>query len=83
MCTLSFSRVRLSGTAWTAACQAPQSIGFFREEYWSGLPFTPPGDLPHPGIEPMSPVSPALQEDSLPAEPLGMLQIENTRCLNL
>ena len=46
-------------------------MGFFRQEYWSGLPFLPPGDLPHPGIKPDSPVSPALQADSLPAEPSG------------
>ena len=43
----------------------------FRQEYWSGLPFPPPGDLPKPVIKPMSPVSPALQADSLPAELLG------------
>ena len=49
--------------------QAPLSMGFFRPEYWTGLPFSPPGDLPEPGIEPESPVSPALQADSLPAEP--------------
>ena len=45
---------------WTVACQAPQSLEFSRLEYWSGLPFPPPGDLPDPGIEPESPVSPAL-----------------------
>ena len=45
--------------------QAPLSMGFFRQEYWSGLPFLPPGDLPNPGIENVIPVSPALQEDSL------------------
>ena len=44
----------------TVACQAPLSLGFSRREHWSGLPFPPPGDLPNPGIEPMSPVSPAL-----------------------
>ena len=44
---------------------------FFRQEHWSGLPFPTPGDLPHPGIEPTSPVSLALQANSLPAEPLG------------
>ena len=49
----------------------PLSLGFFRQEYWSGLPFPPPGDLPNPGSEPASPVSPALQADSLPAELLG------------
>ena len=49
----------------------PQSMGFSRQEYWSGWLCPPPGDLPNPGIEPASPVSPALQADSLPAEPLG------------
>ena len=43
-------------------------MGFSRQEYWSGLPFTSPGDLPNPGIELASPVSPALQADSLPSE---------------
>ena len=42
-------------TPWTVACQAPLSIGFSRQEYWSGLPFPPPGNLPDPGIEPASP----------------------------
>ena len=50
---------------WTVACQAPLIIGFFRQEYWSGLPFPSPGDLPDPGI---TPGSPALQADDLPAE---------------
>ena len=54
------SRVRLFVTPWTVACQAPLSMGFSRQEYWSGLPCPPPGDLPYPGIEPMSPASPAL-----------------------
>ena len=49
-------------------------MGFPRQEYWSGLPWPPPGDLPDPGIEPRSPASPALQEDSLPAEPSGHLR---------
>ena len=40
---------------WTAACQAPPSMGFSRQEYWSGLPFPSPGDLPDPGIKPMAP----------------------------
>ena len=52
-------------TLWTIACQAPLSTGFSRQEYWRGLPFSPPGDLPNPGIEPGFP---ALQEDSLPTE---------------
>ena len=50
----------------TVACQAPLSMAFFRQEYWSGLPFPSPGDLPDPGIEPGPP---ALQADSLPSEP--------------
>ena len=49
-------------TLWTVANQAPLSIGFSKQEYWSGLPCPPPGDLPNPGTEPMSP---ALQVDSL------------------
>ena len=52
------SHVQLFATPWTVARQAPLSMGFFRQEYWSGLP--PPWDLPDPGIEPMSPVSPSL-----------------------
>ena len=49
-----------SVTPWTAAHQAPLSMGFSRQEYWSGLPFPTPEDLPYPGIEPTSLVSPAL-----------------------
>ena len=48
-----------SATLWTVACQAPLSVGFFRQEYWNELPFPPPGDLLDPGIESKSPVSPA------------------------
>ena len=48
------SCVQLFATPWTVDCQAPLSMGFFRQEYWSGLPFPPPGDLPNPGIEPTS-----------------------------
>ena len=55
-------------TPWTAAHQAPLSMGFPRQEYWSGLPCPPPGDLPNPGIKARSP---ALQADSLPSEPPG------------
>ena len=51
----SFSRVRLFATPWTVAHQAPLSMGFSGQEYWSGLPFPPPRDLPNPGIEPQSP----------------------------
>ena len=53
-------------TLWTVACQVPQSMEFPRQEYWSGLPFPSPGDLPNSGIRPMSP---ALQVDSLLTEP--------------
>ena len=55
-------------TPWIVACQAPMSIEFSRQEYWSGLPFPSPGDLPNPGTEPRSP---ALQAASLPSEPRG------------
>ena len=54
------SRVQLFATSWTVALQAPLSIEFSRQEYWIRLPFPPPADLPGPGIEPMSLVSPAL-----------------------
>ena len=67
----SLSCIQLFATPWTVACQAPLSVGFSRQEYWSGLPFPSPGDLPNPGIEPGSP---ALQADSLPSEPQGSLQ---------
>ena len=62
-----FSRVRLCATPWTVAYQAP-SMGFSRQEYWSGLPFPSPGDLPDPGIEPGSP---AFQAEALPSDPPG------------
>ena len=73
VCTWSLICVCLFATTWTVARQAPLSMGFSSQEYWRGLPFPPPGDLPDPGIKPASPVSPALQVDSLPAEPLGKL----------
>ena len=62
------SRVRLFATPWTVAYQAPPSIGFSRQECWSGLPFPSPEDLPDPGMEPGSP---ALQADVLLSEPPG------------
>ena len=62
VCMLSrFTHVRLLLTPWTVDHQAPQSLGFPRQEYWSGLPFPPPGHLPDPGVKPASPVSHALQ----------------------
>ena len=68
----SLSRVRLFATAWTVAYQAPPSMGLSRQEYWSGLPFPSPEDLPNPRIEPRSP---ALQTDALLSEPPGKLTI--------
>ena len=64
----SLSHVRLFATLWTVAHHAPLSMGFSRQEYWSGLLFPSPGDLPDPGIEPGSP---ALQADALTSEPPG------------
>ena len=61
----SLSHVQLFATPWTVAHQASLSTGFSRQEYWSGLPFPSPGDLPNPGIEPGSP---ALQADALTSE---------------
>ena len=66
------SRVWLFATPWTVAYQAPLSMGFSRQECWSGLPFPSSGDLPNPGIKPGSP---ALQADTLPSEPPGKPQI--------
>ena len=67
------SRVRLLATPWTVAYQAPPSMGFSRQEYWSGLPFPSPGDLPDPGIELRSP---AFQADTLTSEPPGKSKIK-------
>ena len=64
----SLSHVRLFATPRTVAYQAPLSMGFSRQQYWSGLPFPSPGNLPDPGIEPRSPT---LQTDALPSEPPG------------
>ena len=64
----SLSRVRLFATPWTVGYQAPPSMGFSRQESWSGLPFPSPGDLPNPGIKPRSPT---LQADALTSAPPG------------
>ena len=66
----SLSHIWLFATPWTVPCQAPASIGFSRQEHWSGLPFSSPGDLPFPGMEPSSC---ALQE-TLPSEPPGNME---------
>ena len=73
LCVLScYSCIPLFVTLWTVAYQAPLSMGFSKQEYWSGLPFPSPGDLPDPGIEPGSP---ALQADALTSEPPGSCNI--------
>ena len=64
----SLNHLQLFATLRTVAHQAPLSMGFFRQEHWSGLPCPPPGNLSNPGIEPRSP---ELQADSLPSEPPG------------
>ena len=69
VCVLSrFSRVQLFVILWTIAHQVPLAMEFSRQEYWSGLPCPPSGDLPNSGMEP---VSPALQDDSLTTKPPG------------
>ena len=68
------SFVQLFGTLWTVVCQASLSLGFSKQEYWSGLPFPSPWDLPDPGIEPRSLESLALQVDSLPLSHWGSRQ---------
>ena len=71
----SLSRVRVFATPWTVAYQASPSMGFSRQEYWSGLPLPSPGDLPNPGIEPGFP---ALEADALTSEPPGKPHILGT-----
>ena len=80
MCACSVtSIVSNSATPWTVACQDSLSLGYSQQEYWNGLPCPPPGDLPSPGIEPVSLKSPALVVGSLPLASLGSPQ----RPLNL
>ena len=76
----SLSRVRLFATPWTVAHQASRSMGFSRKEYWSGLPFPSPGDLPDPGIKPGSP---ALAGVFLTTEPPGKPFIRYMICKNV
>ena len=75
----SLSCVQFFATPWTVAYQAPPSMGFSRQESWSGLPFPSPGDLPDPGIETRSST---LQADALTSEPPGKLETE-AACLEL
>ena len=65
MCAQLLSRIQYFATPWTVDCQTPLSMGLSRQEYWSELPCPPSRDIPDPGIEPTSPVAPALQADSL------------------
>ena len=75
----SLSRVRLFAIRWTVAYQPPSSMGFSTQEYWSGLPFPSPGDLPDPGIEPKSPT---LRADALTCEPPGKSKWYQKRLVN-
>ena len=70
--------VRFFASPRTGAHQAPLSMGFSRQEYWSALPFPPPGDVSNPGIEPMFLVAPALQTESLLLSPQGQSTIKTT-----
>ena len=79
VCAQSLSGVQLFATLWTVVHQAPLSTGLSRQEYWSGLSFPSPGDLSDPGTKPKFPVSPALQADSSPAEPLEIPNCFNKR----
>ena len=71
MCVRVLSRIQPFAIPWTVARQTPKPMGFSRQEYWSGLPSPPPGDLPNPGIEPISPASPALAGRFFTTEPPG------------
>ena len=75
-----FSHVRLFVTPWAVACQAPLSMRFSRQEYWSGLPLPPPGALPDPAMEPRSS---AVQVDSFPSEPPGRPVLYVAVCMSL
>ena len=73
-CVWVLSHAQLCATLWTVAPPAPLSLGFPRQEHWSGLPFPPPGNLPDPGIGPASLVSPALAGGFFTTEPPGNLE---------
>ena len=81
-----FSHVLLFATPWTVAHQAPLSMGFSRQEYWSGLPYLPPGDLPDTGIEPAPLMSPALAVEFFTTSatweaPLSEVTLNNKRAV--
>ena len=75
------SHVRFFATPWTVAHQALLSIGFPKQEYWSGLPFPPPGNPPDPGIKPALPASPVLAGGFLTTEPRGKPNLTSTNWL--
>ena len=77
-----FSCIRFFATPWTVARQAPLSMEFPRQEYWSGLPFLTPGDLPDPGMEPTSLLSPTLATGPLPLAPPGKCDNNGTNSSN-
>ena len=72
------SRVQLFAALWTTVHQVSLSVGFSRQEYWSGLPFPPPGDLSHPGMKPVSPMSPALAGGFFTTIPQYKIKIKTT-----
>ena len=75
VCIQSLSCILLFVTPWAVVCQAALSMEFSRQEYWSGLPFPPPKNLPSPWIEPVCLASPALQADSSPCTIITLIQI--------
>ena len=77
MCVL--NPVQHFATTWTVAYKAPLSMGFPREDYWSGLPFPSPGNIPDPGMEPASPVSPALAGEFFTTEIPGKPRIKQQK----
>ena len=87
MCAQSLSHIQLFVTPWTVARQAPLSMGFSRQEYWSGLPLPPPGDLPDAGIEPKSPAAPAMAGTFFTTKPPGKPRAQDTthffKCENI
>ena len=78
-----FSQVQLFVTLWNVACQVPLSIGFSRQEYWSGWPWLPPGDLPNPGIKPMSLISPSVADRFFTTSTTWEAHIHNRLCCAL
>ena len=83
VCVRTCSVTSDSEAPWTVAHQGPPSIEFSGQEFWNELPFPPPGDLPDPGIKPISLASPALQADSLPLVPPGKLLCGQQLKLNM